>query len=116
MFCLSPWRWVEDAIEEDEVLFRALYLRFFAGRVQVMNIPQPEEVAEVMALAIRERRQDGLELPLPKITKEAPADIRMLARGEMAGFSAVDRDWRSPARHRIAFVASSDRDGEADER
>lgn len=110
MFCVSPWRLATGG-SEDDVINKVVYLRLAAAGVEIMNIPDPQEVAEAMALAIRSRRRDGRDLPLPRVTTEIPADIRMLAQGEGRGVSRIDRASGSPARARIAFVASLDRDG-----
>jgi hypothetical protein len=107
MFCVSPWRPAGSGVER-QVADRIIYLRLVAERVEIMNIPDPEEVLKAMVDEIKRRRRDGSELPLPSITKDIPADILLLAQGEMRGLPASDRDGGVVARTRIAFVASFD--------
>jgi hypothetical protein len=85
-----------------------VYLKLTADKVEIMNIPDPAEVADAMTRAILRRRRDGPELPLPRVTTEIPADIRLLAQGEMRGLPTFDGAPGVAARARIAFVASVD--------
>ena len=107
MFCVSSWRAAAGDIE-DEVLRKVVYLKLTADKVEIMNIPDPAEVADAMTRAILRRRRDGSELPLPRVTTEIPADIRLLAQGEMRGLPTFDGAPGVAARARIAFVASVD--------
>ena len=109
MFCISPRRTLWEMVEDGEIQAGLLYLHFFTRRYEVMNIPDPSEVAERMEQALRDRPTHGAKSILPAITKDIPPDVISLVRGESITSPIAHKRASSSARRRIAFVATLER-------
>ena len=99
-------------IDEAEVLNRVLFLRLVAERAEIMNFPDPDEVADAMAQAMQRRRMGRTDLQLPEVTRQIPADILQLALRERGSPPYDELTSSRAARSRVVIVATFDRDGE----
>jgi hypothetical protein len=104
MFCVKSWKSAEDALEKFDFFTKYFLMKFASSGVEILNIPDPEDVRKSMTDAIS-RKVTTERTNLPTVTENISSDIRRMVSGELP-----DRRERylAKTRSRIVFVALSE--------
>lgn len=102
MFCVDSWKSAEDALQKFDFLTEYFLMKFATSGVEILNIPDPEDVRKSMTDAIS-RKVTTERTNLPTLTENIPSDIRRMVGGER---KYVEEIGHSKMPSRIVFVAS----------
>ena len=103
LFCVNSWKSISDIFENSDVRDNYLLLKLAAAGIEMLNIPDPEDVRKSMAGAISNSSSPE-RTKLLSVTRNIPSDIRRLVGGER---QYMDEKVHAEKCSRIVFVASN---------